>query len=90
MRMQGIDAPSAVSTAKGSGLGYKVGLAIMATGIILMASSWLLGGVVFEAMMQLLKLLGAPEEREFLPSNEPEAGSAILDFLGSMILVCGA
>ena len=36
-----------------------------------------------------MTLLGAPEDREFLPTYEPEAGGHLLQFFGVIILVCG-
>ncbi len=72
------------------GLTYKIGFAVMVTGVIIMVSGGILGGIFFEALMQLLTLLGAPEEREFLPPDEPEAGEQMLLLLGALVFVCGA
>lgn len=71
------------------GLSYKIGFAVMATGVIIMVSSGVFGGILFEALMQLLTLLGAPAEREFLPPSEPEAGEQMLQLLGSQVITCG-
>ena len=40
MKTQGTAAPGAVASAKRSGLAYKVGLGVMVTGILVVASSW--------------------------------------------------
>ena len=58
-------------------------------GIVIAASSWLLGGVTFSAISALLGLLGAPEDREFLPTYEPEAGGQLLQLFGGILFVCG-
>ena len=72
-----------------TGLAYKVGLGVIVAGFLIFASSGLLGGVVFAAVMDLLTLMGAPEDRQFLPPNEPEAGRQILQFFGGILLACG-
>ncbi|MCY4436318.1 MAG: hypothetical protein OXE05_03175 [Chloroflexi bacterium] len=72
------------------GLVYKIGFAVMVTGVIIMFSGGIFGGILFAALMQLLTLLGAPAEREFLPPNEPEAGEQMLLLLGALVFVCGA
>ncbi len=71
------------------GLSYKIGFAVMATGVIIMVSSGVFGGILFEALMQLLTLLGAPAQREFLPPSEPEAGDQILQLVGGLVTTCG-
>ena len=80
--------PGAAS-AKSTGLAYKIGLGVVAIGIVMFASSWLLGGVLFAAIMAVLDLLGAPENRQFLPPNEPEAGGQILQLHGGALIACG-
>ena len=70
-------------------LTYKIGLAVMVTGVIIMVSGGILGGIFFEALMKILTLLGAPEEREFLPPSEPEAGEQMLQLLGGLVFACG-
>ena len=90
MKTQGTRSSGAVAPLKGSGLAYKVGLGVMATGVVIVASSWLLGGVVFVALTALLTLLGAPESRALLPPYEPEAGGQLLQFFGVVLFVCGA
>ena len=72
------------------GLAYKIGFAVMVTGVIIMVSSGIFGGILFEALMKLLTLLGAPAEREFLPPSETEAGEQMLQLLGSQVIACGA
>ena len=79
----------AASATKQSGLAYKIGLGVIATGIVIAASSWLIGGVVFVALTALLTLLGAPEHREILPPSEPAAGGQLLQFFGVTLIVCG-
>lgn len=72
------------------GLVYKIGFAVMVTGVIIMVTSGNFGLIVFAALMQLLTLLGAPAEREFLPPSEPEAGEQMLQLLGNLVFTCGA
>ena len=72
-----------------AGLAYKIGLGVIVAGIVIAASSWLLGGVTFSAISALLTLMGAPEDRGFMPTSEPEAGGHLLQFFGAIILVCG-
>ncbi len=74
--------------AKGAGLAYKVGLGVIVVGVVMIASSGLLGGVTFSAVSALLRLLGAPEDREFLPTSEPEAGGQLLQFFGVILIAC--
>ena len=88
MKTQGAGAAVAASV-KGAGLAYKVGLGVILAGVVTFASSWLLGGVFFAAVMDLLALLGAPEDREFLPADHPEAGGQILQHLGGILFACG-
>ena len=87
MKMQGTGAAGAVNY---SGLAYKVGLGVIVTGVAIVGSSWLLGGVVFVGVTALLTLLGAPEYRAILPPYEPEAGTQLLQFFGVILCVCGA
>lgn len=70
-------------------MAYKVGLAVMVVGVIISASSWILRGVFFEAMMKLLTFLGAPEDRAILPPYYPEAGGHFLRFFGAILFACG-
>lgn len=72
-----------------TGLVYKVGLGVVMVGAAVFASSWLLGGLLFAALMDILPLLGAPEDRNFLPAGEPEAGGDILRQLGGVVVACG-
>ena len=58
-------------------------------GVVVFASSWLLGGVVFAAVMDLLALLDAPDDQQFLPADQPEAGGQILQHLGGTLIACG-
>ena len=71
-----------------TGLAYKVGLGVIVAGVLLFASSGLLGGVVSAAIMDLLTLMGAPEDRQFLPPDQP-AGGQILQHFGGVLLACG-
>ena len=88
MKTQGT-AAAVTASVKGAGLAYKVGLGVILAGGVVFASSSFLGGVVFAAVMDILSLLGAPEDRQFLPPNEPEAGKQILQLHGSVLLACG-
>ena len=71
-------------------MAYKVGLGVMVTGVMLLMSREILGDIAYSAISGVLELLGAPEERDFLPTNKPEAGQQILAGLGIIILVVGA
>ena len=71
------------------GLAYMVGLGLIVTGFVIAMSRDLLGEVLFMALQEFLTLLGAPEDRAFLPPSEPEAGGEILEFFGGIILACG-
>ena len=62
---------------------------MVVVGAIILMTSGLLGGVVFASLMRLLSLMGAPEDRDFLPPDYPEAGSQILDHLGALVIMCG-
>ncbi len=88
MNTQGTGA-AVTASVKGAGLAYKVGLGVILVGAAVFASSWLLGGVFFAAVMDLLALLGAPEDRQFLPPDQPEAGGQILRRLGGILFACG-
>ena len=59
---------------------------MIVTGVIFLMSREILGDVAYSAVSGVLELLGAPEERDFLPTNEPEAGQQILAGLGIIIL----
>lgn len=72
-----------------AGLAYKVGVGVIAAGIAITATSGLLGGVVFGLLMRILTLMGAPEDRDFLSPDFPEAGSQILVLLGTLVIMCG-
>ena len=72
-----------------AGLAYKVGLGVIVAGVVVFASSGFLGGVVFAAVMELLELMGAPEDRQFLPPDQPGAGGSILEHFGGVLLACG-
>ena len=87
--MQGIGA-SVTTSVKRSGLAYKVGLGVILTGVVMFASSWLFGGVVFAAVMDLLTRLGAPEDRQFLSPEQPEAGRQILQLHGGALIASGS
>ena len=85
MKAQGTSQPG-----RKIGYFYKLGLAAIATGIIIAVSSDRPGGILFAGLMKLLTLFGAPEDRDFLPPSEPEAGEDILQMLGMMTIACGA
>ncbi len=81
---------SVTTSAKRSGLAYKVGLGVIATGAVMFASSWILGGVVFAAIMDILALMGAPEDRQFLSHEDPEAGRQMLRLHGGVLVASGS
>ena len=80
---------SGTASVERAGLAYKVGLGVIVVGVATFASSGLLGGVVFTAVMDLLELMGAPEDRQFLPSDQPGAGGQILQHFGGLLFACG-
>ena len=88
MKPQGTGA-AATASFKRAGPAYKAGLVVILAGVVVFASSWLLGGVVFAAVMDLLALLDAPDDRQFLPADQPEAGGQILQHLGGTLIACG-
>ena len=88
MNTQGTGMSGAASVKRG-GLVYKVGLGVIMVGIVIAASSWLLGGVSLSAISALLSLLGAPEDRALLPPHDPEAGRQLLQLFGVILFVCG-
>ena len=88
MKTQGTGV-AATAPVKRTGLAYKVGLGVVVAGVAMFASSWLLDGVVFAAVMELLTLLGAPEDRQFLPPDQPGAGGQIIQHFGGAIFACG-
>ncbi len=71
-------------------LAYKLGLGVMVAGVVIAVTSGLFGGAFYEALMWLMTLLDAPEEREFLPPSQPEKGALILQLLGGLVFLCGA
>lgn len=89
MTTQGTGTSGAASV-KSAGLVYKIGLGVILVGIIIAASSWLLGGVTFSVISALLRLLGAPEDRALLAPNQPEAGGQLLQLFGVILLACGS
>ena len=89
MKTQGTGA-SRTASDKRAGLAYKVGLGVIVTGVVIVASSGLLGGVAFAVITDLLRLLGAPEDRALLPPHEPEVGEQILQLFGGILVVCGS
>ena len=88
MNTQGTGA-AGVTPIKRSGLAYKVGLGVIVAGVVVFASSWLLGGGVFAAVMELLALLDAPDDRQFLPADQPEVGGQMLRHFGGALFACG-
>ena len=90
MKTQGTAGTGAKAPDKVSGLAYKIGAAVVVAGAIIVMTSGLLGGVIFASLMRLLSLLGAPEDRHFLPPSEPQAGPEILAVLGTWVVLCGA
>ena len=88
MKTQGTGAAQTASLER-TGLVYKVGLGVIAVGVVFVASSWLLGDVAFASVTALLTLLGAPENRQLLPQDEPEAGGQLLQLFGGILFACG-
>ena len=89
MKKQQTAATGAKASDKGSGMAYKIGAAAVVAGAIILMTSGLLGGVVFASLMRLLSLMGAPEDRDFLPPDYPDAGSEVLGHLGALVIMCG-
>ncbi len=72
------------------GVAYKVALGVMAAGVFLIVLSPLAGGILHtQAITPLIELLGAPEDRQFLPSDEPRTSIELLAVLGSCNIVVG-
>ena len=71
------------------GLGYKVALADVAIGLLMLVFSPLVGGIFYWGLTGALNLFGAPEGRTFLPPSEPETGTELLLLLGLCVLVAG-
>ena len=74
---------------KNLGLAYKVGLAVAAIGVFVVLASGILGGVFYELVLSVLELLDAPEDRTYLIRHESGAGSALMQYVGWVIVVCG-
>ena len=69
---------------------YKVALGVMAVGVILIVLSPMVGGILHtQAITPLIDLLGAPGDRQFLPSDEPRTSTELLAVLGGCNLVVG-
>ncbi len=72
------------------GMAYKVALGVMAVGVLLIVWSPFVGESLYnQALVPLIELLGAPEERGFLPRTEPQTGIEILALFGFCNLVVG-
>ncbi len=69
---------------------YKVALGVMAVGVILIVLGPMVGGILHtQAITPLVELLGAPGDRQFLPSDEPRTSIELLAVLGGCNLVVG-
>lgn len=88
MQLQGAGASGGRPQKRG-GLAYRVGFGVILLGLLVISLSWFLGGLTGAAVTTLLALLGAPEEREFLPPNQPSLGANLLQFYGVALLVSG-
>ena len=72
------------------GVAYKVALGVMAIGVFLIVLSPMVGGILHTlAITPLLELLGAPEDRELLPTDEPRTSIELLAILGTCNIVVG-
>ncbi len=72
------------------GVAYKVALGVMAVGVILIVLGPMVGGILHtQAITPLIELLGAPGDRQFLPSDEPRTSIELLAVLGGCNLVVG-
>ncbi len=72
------------------GVGYKVALGVVAVGVFLVVWSPFVGGVFYDhGITPLLELLGAPDDRQALPADEPETGAEFLAVLGGFNVVVG-
>ena len=89
MKPSSPDPQAALTFFKGLGLAYKAGLVVSAAGVLLILCSEIFGGLFYQVVLGLLELQGAPADREFLPPDNPGAGPRLLQFAGSLILVCG-
>ena len=72
------------------GVAYKVALGVVAAGVFLIVLSPMVGGILHtQAITPLIELLGAPGDRQFLPSGEPRTSIELLAVLGSCNIVVG-
>ncbi len=71
-------------------MAYKVAMGVMVVGVILIVLSPMVGGILHtQAITPLIELLGAPGDRQFLPSDEPRTSAELLAVLGGCNLVVG-
>ena len=72
------------------GAAYKTALGVAATGVLMVACSPFLGGVLYVlAVTPLVELLGAPEGRDLLPASMPGAGADLLALFGLYNVLTG-
>ncbi len=69
---------------------YRVGLIVMAAGVLVILLGSVLGNLFFLALSGMLDLFGVPEERGLLSPSNHKAGTQLLSLLGSATLLCGA
>ncbi len=71
-------------------VGYKVALGVSAVGLLMLVWSPLIGGPVYDrTVTPLLDLLGAPEDREFLPAEGLATGAEVMALLGVCNVAAG-
>ena len=72
------------------GVVYKVGVGVAALGLLVIVGSAIFGGLVQRLVMEILELLGAPDDRAFLSRDASGTGGALLFLYGFCLLACGA
>ena len=71
-------------------VGFKVALGVMGAGAAMLVLSPFLGPVGYELFITpLIELLGAPDDREFLPRGDSGSGAELLVLLAACNLVAG-
>ena len=69
---------------------YMVAWGVVAVGVLIIVLSPFVGGLLHtQAITPLIELLGAPEDREFLPKYRDQTGTEILAMLGGANLIVG-
>ena len=71
------------------GVVYKVGAGVAALGLLVIVGSAIFGGLFQRLVMEILELLGAPDDRAFLSRDASGAGGALLSLYGFCLFACG-